>query len=337
MSMAPGDDRQVSLSEAIGNAELEFEDLDSGDEQQLESAEPSWEAPSWASRWKPEARDALGRFAKHPELGTYYEQLRPQLEETNAYITRRDQEYADYKRRTDPLWSVVQPFEQRYALQGIPLHQGVSQLFQAAELLNTNPDQAFPWLGSSYRPRNPQDALVKLAQSWGVDLTSALAEAPYIDPTVTALLTPLQQEMQQMRSFLSQQQAASVQQQHAALVSEISDFEAAKDDKGKPLHPHFAAVFDDMVALVQMGRAKDLNSAYSMAVQFNPNLQQQVQGEAAEAARKRALREAETRTAAAEKSEIASRKVAGKTQGRAQQMHLSLKEGIARAAAELGD
>jgi hypothetical protein len=339
MSMTPGDDRQVSLSDGITAAESEFDDLDTGADESAEllPAETPWEAPSWAAHWKHEARDALGRFASHPELKTQYTPIQKQIEEIYADKTRREQEAAEYRKRTDPLWNVVQPFEQRYALQGIPVHQGVQQLFQAAELLNTNPDQAFPWLAGSYRPQNPQEALMRLAQSWGVDLNAAMQEQPYIDPTVTALLNPLQQQVQQLQQAIGQQQAAQQHQQHNALVSEISDFEAAKDENGKPLHPHFATVFDDMVALVKMGRATDLDTAYRMAVQFSPQLQTQSQGEAAEAARKKALQQAAARTAAAEKSEVASRTVAGKSQNRNQQMHLSIKDGIAKAAAELGD
>jgi hypothetical protein len=294
--------------------------------------EPEWQAPDWTKRWKPEARDAFGRFAKHPELKDAYGKLLPQLEEQNAYTTRRDQEYAEYRKRFDPIEQVLQPYAQRYALRGVPIDQGLRQLFSAAELLNTDPDQAFPWLAGQHRPRDPMAAINQLARSWGVDLGQAAADMPYVDPNLTAL----QRELQQVREFQQQQAAGQTQQQTTALVQEISDFESAQDANGEPLHPHFAAVFDDMVKLVNMGYATDLPSAYAQACQVNPAVQQQSAAAAAEAARKKAVDEAAARTAAAEKSEKASRNVTGKGRGNAgDRSVLSIREGYDKAQASL--
>lgn len=329
----------LSLTDAIreqaDNPEHDFDDLPEVPKVPAEAT--PWEAPAWTQRWKPEARDALGRFASNPELKSYYDPLKSQLEEINKYTTQRDQEYADYRRRLDPVYQVLQPFEQRYALQGVPIHQGVQQLFQAAELLNTDPDTAFPWLAGAYRPRNPVEAINQLANAWGIDLNQALQDAPYVDPTVTALLSPLQQQVQQMQQAMYQQQQYAQQQQQNALVSEVSDFEAAKDENGNLLHPHFGEVLEDMVSLVQMGRAKDLAGAYQLATQYSPKLQQSQQATLAEKARQKAIQEATARTAAAEKSEKASRTVAGKSRGDNARLHVSLKEAYEKAAQELGE
>lgn len=343
MSMIPDESLQepLSLNDAIRESHANEPDAPEsliGDVPVI-PAEPPWEAPAWTARWKDTARDSLGRFAQHPELKQYYDPLKSQLEEINSYTTRRDQEYAAYRNKLDPVYQVLQPFEQRYALQGIPIQQGVQQLFQAAELLNTDPDTAFPWLAGAYRPRNPLQAINQLAQSWGVDLGQALQEQPYIDPTVTALLSPLQQQVQQMREVLQRQeqqqyqaQVGYVQQQQHALVSEISDFEAAKDENGQLLHPHFAAVFDDMVKLVELGHAKDVPTAYKLAVQYSP----QNQTSLAEKARQKAIQSASARTAAAEKSERASRTVVGKSRSNAQELSMSLKEAFDKAEQQLG-
>ena len=343
MSMIPPDDghESLSLSDALA-ASRESESVSPEIEAAPEVAAPivpaeaPWEAPAWASRWKPEARDALGRFAQNPELKQFYDPLRAQLEETNGYVTKRDQEFADYRKRLDPVYSILQPYEQRYRLQGQSLEQGVSQLFEAAELLGSNPDAAFPWLAGTYRPRDPQSAINQLAQQWGVDLNSVLSEQPYIDPTITSLLTPLQQQVQQLTQRLTQQDQQSQYQNQQALVSEISDFEAAKDDNGQLLHPHFAAVFDDMTALVNMGRAKDLPTAYKLATQFNPELQSKQQEQLAASARQKAIEEATARTVAAEKSEKASRTVVGKSRSGNQALSMSLREAFDKAEAQHG-
>lgn len=344
MSMVPGDEPQepLSLNDALAASRESVETINEPEAREASApplipAETPWEAPAWASRWKPEARDALGRFAQNPELKQFYDPLRAQLEETNGYVTKRDQEFADYRKRLDPVYSILQPYEQRYRLQGQSLEQGVSQLFEAAELLGNNPDAAFPWLASSYRPRDPQSAINQLAQQWGVDLNNVLSEQPYIDPTISSLLTPLQQQVQQLTQRIQQQDLQSQQRTQHALVSEISDFETVKDENGQLLHPHFAAVFDDMTALVNMGRAKDLPTAYKLATQFNPDLQQQHQEQLAASARQKAIAEATARTAAAEKSEKASRTVSGK--GRAngnQALSMSLREAFDKAEAQHG-
>jgi hypothetical protein len=339
MSMLPGDDQQdaLSLTDAIRESHAELPETEQPETlAPLVPAEPAWEAPAWTQRWKPEARDALGRFASNPELKTYYDPLKSQLEEINSYQTRRDQEYADYRRRLDPVYQVLQPYEQRYALQGIPIQQGVQQLFQAAELLNTDPDMAFPWLAGAYRPRNPVEAINRLAQSWGIDLNQALQEQTYIDPTVTALLSPLQQQVQQLTQHIQQQQAGQQHQMQASLLQEISDFESAKDANGQPAHPLFADVFDDMIKAVNLGYAKNIGEAYEVASQINPQARERAQAGAAEAAKKKALDEAAARSGRAEKSERASRTVVGKSRNDSASLNMSIKEAFNQAEAQLG-
>lgn len=299
-------------------------------------AEKPWEAPGWASRWKPEARDALGRFASHPELKQHFDPLQKQIEELYGYNTRRDQEFAGYRQRTDPIWQVLEPYEQRYALQGMSLQQGIQQLFQSAEFLARSPDEALPWLASAYKPSNPSQTLSALAREWGVDVNAL--DTPYIDPTVTALLTPLQQQVQQLNQQITQQQAAQQQAQQAALVQEIDAFETAKDANGQALHPHFRDVFDDMLKAINLGYANSVADAYKMACDINPAVRERAQSAAAEAARKKAMEEAAARTAAAEKAETASRTVTGKAKGQANRyrnLSDALREAARNAESEL--
>lgn len=350
--MAPDMDQQdqLSLTDAIhdsfeSNDKPELDLVDNTEAQgerttRMDGAptlppEAPWEPPAWTKMWKPAARDALGRFAQHPELKDAFDPVRSQLEEQAAYQTRKEQEAAEYRKRTDPVYNILAPYEQRYRLQGQTLEQGVQQLIGAAEFLGSDPDQAFPWLAQTYRPRDPAGAIRQLASSWGVDMDQALQDAPYIDPTVQQLISPLQQELQQVRSIISQQQAGQVRQQEQALLGEIAGFENAKDEQGNALHPHFAEVFDDMVMLIQMGRATDLPTAYKLATQFNPTLAEATQAELAKKAREKALEEATTRSETTERAERASRNLRGK--GReAPNLNLSIKEGFDKALQQLG-
>lgn len=335
--MAPDLDQQDPLREAFDSAEKELstqDDVITKDAPAPIPDEKPWEAPAWTQKWKPEARDALGRFASNPEYRSHLTPLLGQLEETNKYVTQRDQEYADYRKRLDPLYEVMKPYEQRYALQGMSLNQGVQQLFQVADYLSTSPDQAFPWLAQNYRPQDANKAIAALAEKWGVDITQVGYEQPYVDPSVSALLNPLQQKVQQFEQMFQQQQAQQTQAQQASVLQEITAFESAQDDNGQPLHPHFRDVYDDMLVLVEMGKAQDLKSAYELATRFNPAIQEKTMAQKVADAQKQALEAAAARTAEANKAETASRKIGGKT--RSQGDVLSLREGYEKAKASLG-
>lgn len=336
--MAPDLDQQDPLREAFDSAEKELstetQDVITNDIPDKAPDLAPWEAPAWTQKWKPEARDALGRFASNPEYRPHLTPLLGQLEESNKYITTRDQEFAKYRQQFDPLYEVIKPYEQRYALQGMTTQQGIQQLFQVADYLATKPDDAFPWLAQTYRPSDPNKALAQLAQSWGADLQQVSYEQPYVDPTVTALLNPLQQKVQHFEQLFQQQQAQAQRQQEASVLQEITAFESAQDDNGKPLYPHFKDCFDDMLFLVETGKAQDLKSAYELATKYNPTIQEKRMAELTEAAQKKAIEEAAARTAEANKAENASRKIGGKT--KSQGDVLSLREGYDRAKASLG-
>jgi hypothetical protein len=74
------------------------------------------------------------------------------------------------------------------------------------------------------------------------------------------------------------------QQQQETLNSEIQSF--AKDAV------HFEAVREDMAALLQAGRAKDLKDAYDMAVYANPQTRQALLEQQRQEALKQAQKEA---------------------------------------------
>jgi hypothetical protein len=53
-------------------------------------------------------------------------------------------------------------------------------------------------------------------------------------------------------------------------MQEVEAFASRLDDAGKPLHPYFDEVADDIVGLIQAGQAADLQSAYEKAIWLNP-------------------------------------------------------------------
>lgn len=328
--MAPDLDQQDPLKEAFDSASTELAPSGGIDKELPVVPEvPAWEAPSWTSRWKPEARDALGKFASNAEYKSSFDPLFKQLEETNGYITRTQQEHSDYKRRVDPLYDIVRPYEQRYALQGMTTSQGIGQLLQVAELLAEKPDEAFPWLAGNYKPQDANKALASLAQQWGVDLQEVGYNQPYEDPSVAAL----KQQINQMSGYLQAQQGQQQQAQENAALQEVIAFESAVDETGNLLYPHFRDCFDDMLAIVQMGKAQDLKGAYDLATRYNSDIQEKTMTQRLEAAQKKALEEAAARTAQSNKAENASRTIGGKT--KSQNDTLTLREAFNKANSQL--
>ena len=134
--------------------------------------------------------------------------------------------------------------------------------------------QAAAWLSQWYS--DPQGTVQLLAQAAGVDLgQQGEAEDEFADPRVKSLEQQVHDLSNQLQSTAQAQQQQLTQQQQAAqearlqsLVNDIQTFAELKGNDGQLLHPHFEKVKQDMGALMQMGRADSLESAYEQAVKF---------------------------------------------------------------------
>lgn len=235
--------------------------------------------------WGKQYKDTFSQLAQTPEQRAHAEAWLNQWKESQGYITKKEQEYADYRKRFDPLHEVLSPYENHWRMQGMDTVSGVRQLVSYAEALAKDPASMIP----------------QLAQMYGVDLQSLVAEQPYIDPQVSAL----QQQVQQMQQAEQWQRQAAQQQQLARLSDEVRAFETAADEQGNPKAPHFQRVFNTMVALANGGAAKSIQEAYDKAVLLDSELQ-------AELAEARAKQEATARAAEVNKAQAASRTVKSK-------------------------
>lgn len=150
--------------------------------------------------------------------------------------------------------------------------------------------------------RDPASTIPQLAQMYGVDLASLVAEQPYIPPEVQTLQQRLQQVEGSYQQMLQQQQ----QQQQARLNEEIRAFQSATDEQGNPLHPHFDRVFESMVKLAKGGLVQNIQQAYEYAISLDKDLQ-------AEIAQEQARKEAAARAAEVNKAVGASKTVKSKS------------------------
>ncbi len=152
------------------------------------------------------------------------------------------------------------------------------------------------------RPEQKTALFQQLARDYNVDLAAVSgAEAPYIDPTVKAL----QDELQAVKTSLSEQSARELAQQRTTLRAQIDAF--ATDTK----NVHFETVGHEMAVLLQSGVCKTLPEAYEKAVWANPVTRGKEQ------ARLTAETEAKTKAALAEKAAAAQKAMAANVRTRA--------------------
>lgn len=128
-------------------------------------------------------------------------------------------------------------------------------------------------LNTAYRLRtsSPQEKgalLANLAREYGADMSAFNGdqEQSPIDPTVAAL----QQKLQQLEGFISQQHT---QQQGVVEQNLLRDINAFQAD---PAHPYFDQVGQQMAGLIKAGLAADLQQAYDQAIYMQPEVRQQV-------------------------------------------------------------
>lgn len=244
---------------------------------------PALEAPAM---WKQAHRDIFGRFAGDPDRRELLAAWQEQWKETEGAWTRKNQEFAEFRRNAEPLLQTVAPFTQYWAQQGLSPAQGVTQLMSYAQALESD----------------PRGTLQQLAQMYGVDLAEMVAEQPYVDPQVAAL----QQQIAQLQQANQSREQSALQAQQNRIAQEIQAFQSAVDETGSPKAPHFERVFDTMLTLAQLGKARDVQSAYDMAVRLDPALQ-------AEITQQQAAQQAAAQAAAAKKALEASKTVQGRS------------------------
>ena len=172
--------------------------------------------------------------------------------------TRKTQEIAKYKKRNEAFDEIMQPFKGDFERAGMDEVGAVRQLLAAHDYLRKDPANAIAWLANQY----------------GVDMAAIgndpAAEDEFADPQVKQL----QQQVAQLTGFIQNQQTQQQSQVQQSTQSLIDQFAAETDANGNPKHPHFDRVRGVMGSLISSENAKDLATAYEMAVYADPELRQ---------------------------------------------------------------
>lgn len=297
---------------------------------------PEWEGPGYTKKWKKEAREALAAFAQNPENAERWKALQGQLDETHQYMGQRDQMLSQYKRRYEPLNDLLSEAEQTWIRQGMTLDTGLRQQMAVAQSLAQDPDNTLAWLAQLYRPRDAAKFVQAIAQATGVDLAQVSQSQPYVDPTITQMVNPLVQEIQQLKQIAFNNQQQQVLQQQNYALQQIQSFENAQDASGKPAHPYLRdpEVFQMMLFAMNTGATpRDLSAAYEWATARHlPAIQ-----EKAKAAEREALAAAARTSDVSQHAKNASNNLNGAAaRGRPNAANVSMQEAMRMADKQLG-
>jgi len=258
------DDIEVNDEENNDVNDVSMDDEHQEEEVEVEVA-PPLDAPEFFSK---EHKEYFGKLQDLKGGRDYAEQWSNQYNEHQKYISTKSQEIADSKRDLDTFQQynkALQPLDSHWKKNGINPAMGLAQMAHYGQMMYND----------------PKALIMELAQSSNVDLNTLLDEQPYVDPVVDERMRTLEQQLQQSQQVIGQFQQGMQNQSAQAVYSQISDFKNATDSEGQPLHPHLEQVHQDMSTLLQMPNSgvTDLKTAYDRAVQFNPEIQKQLQGQ----------------------------------------------------------
>ena len=238
-------------------------------------AKSKWaELPDWAKKefHKREADSVKG-----------FENIKAELSEAAEYGQR-------FRAVVDPYLPMIQS-------EGGDAESAVQEMLNTAYILRTG------------TPQYKAQAALQLAQQYGFinDMVAILSgnvqnpnyAQPPRDPRVDELLRQ-QEEEKRLRE----------QETLDSGVRQVEEFASATDENGQLLHPYFENVKHDMYAVLQSGRADDLETAYEAALWMNPEtrvLQEREQTSQIEQKRQEQAKERAKKARKANKVNIAKR------------------------------
>lgn len=233
----------------------------------IEPETPPEPAKRPPSSWKKETQAEWEKLPSH---------VQDDVLRREADFHRGIEQYKQHAQRAQVYEQAIAPYQQTLQQLGVAPEIAIGELFKADHLLRTS------------APHEKAAYFAKLAQDYGVQLGDIQAPPP-VDPAYQALLNEVR-SLKQSESMREQQRQQYEQQQ---LNSQIAAFSEGKE--------HFDVVREDMAALLQAGRAQDLEAAYDMAIWARPDLRSgllQQQTRAAEEKARAAMQQQRAKTAA---------------------------------------
>lgn len=303
--------KEVSLRDEITNAMKEVAEKEPIKDELPKEEAPKDIVPDTAEQ-KP-ARNEAGKFAKKQKsedidaVDPVKPEPKPEIKVPNSWSAASKAKWADLpaelqteinKRETEihqgftrmdedrqfgkSLKDVISPYMPIIQAEGGTPVTAIQSLLNSAYVLRTGTPQAKSQL------------FHQLAHQYGVDLTQIPQGQVKTDPQLQAI----QSELMQLKNERQNELTMREQQERSNLQSQIDTFAA------DPKNGHFEAVKADMAALLQGGRAKDLQEAYDMAVWARPDIRSTlIQSQTSELEAKR-VAEAKAKADAARRASV---------------------------------
>lgn len=285
-----GDDLEAAFSASEDSpAELAVETADATARPETApsgEAELALEAPK---HWKDTDKALFGKAPREIQ-----QRWIDRESETRKGLDEKFQEIAGFRREREQLNEIFAPMRRDLELRGISTPQFMQSLVSVHSYLQENPQEALKWLASQY----------------GVD-PGQLTEQSNVDPQFDKLNKGFQDLSSRVNGFVT----AQTQAEHQANLGKVTNFAEAKDANGKPSHPYFDEVANDVLLLMKAGE-KDLERAYTKACRMNDKVAEKVTADrtASESARALAQRKAEIQKAKTAGKTSAASEVNGATQ-----------------------
>ena len=266
----------------LDDSDDEADEPDEAEPEEVEAGEP--EALAAPNHWP---KDFAGKFeALEPAAQHMFMERYKDLE---GDYTKKTQALAQYRKRQEAFDEIMQPHKSDFERAGMDEVAAVRQLLAAHDYLRKDPQNAINWLANQY----------------GVDVGAVGNDPALEDEFADPQVKQLQQQVAQLTGFIQNQQTQQQSHVQQSTQSLIDQFAAETDANGNPKHPHFERVRGVMGSLISSENAKDLNSAYEMAVYADPELRaEQVKAMAAAESQNNVKTEAVAKAKKAARSKV---------------------------------
>lgn len=256
------DDEPAIVEEAAEDPDVPRETSEEVDEPAV-AAETSDDPLVAPHTWKPEWKENFNKITD-PDMK---KAILEQNQNMNRGFTERMTELATIKRDLMGVSQAVQPHTERLQRAGISPDVAIQR--------------SLAW--DAHIQQNPQQGILDMAKAYGVDLGQVTQQGnqEYLTPAERRLQEQAQmanQSVQQVQQQMEQWQQHQQQQEFAARQANahqvLDEFIHAKDETGNPKHPYVEHVAPLMTQIIQSQMAPDLETAYRMAEQWSPDIQQ---------------------------------------------------------------
>lgn len=161
------------------------------------------------------------------------------LKEKNTAFQEKTKDFSE-------IVKTIEPYEQALAMQGISPSEKIRQYIAIENDIMSD----------------PVNGILRLAQSYGVDLTEALKK----EQSNEGFVDPALKEISDLRKQIDELKSAKENDSRQSLQEQVNQFQNATNEDGSLSHPHFEKVRPLMAAKFKNGEADSLDTAYEMVV-----------------------------------------------------------------------